>query len=89
MSAKQGILDAVMLHLHTELDTVQRVQEAWETVEAVYTAVDEILRVNSQRSLSMDLEAAINAYASELVRAAFVAGLAFDGRALLLSAANK
>ncbi len=87
MNARQAILDAVMLHLYTELDTIPRVQTAWETVETVYTAVDDILLANSHRALSMDLEAAVNAYASEMARAAFLAGLAFDGRALLLEAA--
>jgi len=82
------MLDAVMLQLYTELDTIPRVQTAWETVKTVYTAVDDILLANGHRGLSMDLEAAINAYAPETARAAFLAGLAFDGRALLLEAAT-
>lgn len=89
MSNKQVIFDATIGLATDQVEAAPAVDHAWQEFKTAFRAVDGALAGAGQRPLSFDLEAAVNAYAGEVLRAAFVAGLAFDGRALLLEAAGK
>ena len=88
MTHKQTIFDATIALAGDQVLATQAVDEAWSQFEAAYQAADDALAGAGQHGMALDLEEAVNAYASELIRAAFLAGLAFDGRALLLDAAQ-
>ena len=89
MTQVQVIFEATIGHVTDLVEAAPAVGRAWQEYTAAFRAVDEALAGAGQRPLSFDLESAVNFYAAELLRAAFLAGLAFDGRALLLDAANK
>lgn len=89
MTQIQVIFEATIGHVTDLVEATPAVGRAWQEYTAAFSAVNEALAGAGHRPLALDMEAAVNAYASELVRAAFLAGLAFDGRALLLDVANK
>ncbi len=89
MSNQQDIFEAVIGLVNDQVMATPDVDDAWRKYRWALQAVDAVLTEAGKRPLALDLEETVNAYASELLRAAFLAGLAFDGRALLLEAAGK
>lgn len=89
MSNNQLIFEATIDLVTDQVEATPTVDRAWQEFKAAYRAVDEALAGADQRGLFLDLEAAVNAYADVVLRAAFLVGLAFDGRALLLEAAAR
>lgn len=88
MTQVQVIFEATIGHVYSQIEAAPAVDRAWQEFRAAYMAVDGILTGAGQHGRALTLEETVNGYASELVRAAFLAGLAFDGRALLLEAAG-
>jgi hypothetical protein len=89
MTTKQVIFDATIGMATDQVMATPGVDDAWRKFRWALQAIDGILTEGGKRALALDLEETVNAYAGELVRAAFLEGLAFDGRALLLQAANE
>ncbi len=88
MSNKQVIFEATIGLVSDQVEAAPAVDRAWQEFKAAFRAVDDALAgAGLRQPLSFDLEAAVNAYAGEVLRAAFVVGLAFDAEALLLEAA--
>lgn len=85
--SKQVIFEATIGLAMGQVEAAPAVDGAWQEFKAVFRAVGDALADAGQGTLSLDLEAAVNGYASEVLRAAFVAGLAFDAKGLLLQAA--
>lgn len=87
MTHKQTIFDATVGLVGDQVLATPDVDDAYRKFLWALQAVDGSLSEAGKRSLALDLEEAVNAYASELLRAAFLAGLSFDARGLLLEAA--
>jgi hypothetical protein len=88
MTHKQAIFDATIGLASDQVMAAPDVDDAWRKFRWALQAVDGILTEAGKRPLVLDLEETVNGYAGEVLRAAFLAGLAFDGRALLLEAAR-
>lgn len=79
-----GILQEVLDMTFDELETLPAVRAAWQEFKDLVSP----LRARDN-ALGMAMTDAANDYATELATAAFLAGVAFDGRALLLQAARE
>jgi len=84
MSQKKTLVDAVIFLINDQVDATPAVDKAWQAFCTTYQAADAILKEAGHKPVAYALEEAVNAYRGEAVRAAFLAGLTFDVRALLL-----